>query len=256
LNLNKDQLRVEELTLSFGGVRALKGVSFSVKEAEIYSVIGPNGAGKTTLFNCICGIQSPDSGRIFFEGREITGLKPHKIASLGIARTFQNIELFSHMTTLQNLMLGRHMHMRGGLLSGVIFYSSSRKEEVENRYEVEKIIEFLELQPYREMIVSYLPYGIQKIIELGRALASESKLLALDEPTAGMNHEEKEELKHRLKIVRDKMGKTILLVEHDMDIVMGLSDRVCVLNYGEKLAEDTPEKVKSHPDVLKAYLGD
>jgi len=252
-------LEVKDLSISFGGLRALNRVSFSVEEGSIYSIIGPNGAGKTTIFNCISGLYRPDSGRIILQGKDITRLKPHEVARLGVARTFQNIELFSHMSTMDNLMLGRHIHMRTGVWSGAtMFWRRSRaaREEIAHRAAVEKVIDFLELQSARDKPVASLPYGIQKKVELARALAMEPKLLLLDEPSAGMNLEEKGDLIFWIKDVRDLLGTTILLVEHDMNMVMDISDRVLVLNYGSVIAEGPPDVVQNHPEVLKAYLGE
>ncbi len=252
-------LEVKDLSISFGGLRALNRVSFSVEERSIYSIIGPNGAGKTTIFNCISGLYRPDSGRIILQGKDITRLKPHEVARLGVARTFQNIELFSHMSTMDNLMLSRHIHMRTGVWSGAtMFWRGSRaaREEIGHRAAVEKVIDFLELQSARDKPVSSLPYGIQKKVELARALAMEPKLLLLDEPSAGMNLEEKGDLMFWIKDVRDLLGTTILLVEHDMNMVMDISDRVLVLNYGSVIAEGPPDVVQNHPEVLKAYLGE
>jgi branched-chain amino acid transport system ATP-binding protein len=252
-------LKVEDLSISFGGLKALSGVSFSVEKGEIYSVIGPNGAGKTTVFNCISGIYKPTGGKIFFRDRDITPFKPHQVAEAGIARTFQNIELFAHMTTMDNLMLGRHTKLKTGLWSGATFLtanSRAAREEIQNREKVEDIIDFLELQASRDQMVMNLPYGKQKLVELARALALEPELLLLDEPSAGMNLEEKEDLIFSIRDIRDDFGITVLLVEHDMNLVMGISDRVLALNYGMVLAEGAPQMIQKHPDVLKAYLGE
>ena len=252
-------LKIENMTISFGGIKALNGVSFEVKKGSIYSIIGPNGAGKTTIFNCMSGIYQPDSGRILFKGEEITSLKPFQIAKKGIARTFQNIELFSRMTTMDNLMLGRHIHMKTGLWGGTTFLSERSKaarEEIENRRKVEKIIDFLELQSARNQFVVNLPYGTRKLVELGRALALEPEVILLDEPSAGMNLEEKGDLMFWIQDLRDDLGITVLLVEHDMNLIMDISDRILVLNYGEKIAEGLPEEIQKHPEVLKAYLGE
>lgn len=252
-------LEIEKLTLSFGGVRALDRVSFSVEEGSIYSIIGPNGAGKTTIFNCLSGLYRPDEGRIALAGKTITGLKPHLIAKLGVARTFQNIELFSHMSTMDNLMLGRHVHMRTGVWAGVTMLwrgSRAAREEVSHRAYVEKVIDFLDLQSARNRPVASLPYGIQKRVELARALAMEPRLLLLDEPSAGMNLEEKGDLMFWIRDVRDLYGVTILLVEHDMNLIMDISDRILALNYGRVIAEGRPEEIQHHPEVLKAYLGE
>jgi len=238
---------------------AVDHVSFSVSKGFIFSIIGPNGAGKTTIFNCISGLYKPSSGSIIFQGEDITGLKPHRIATKGIARTFQNIELFSRMTTMENLMLGRHIHMKTGILSGATFFrrgSRAAKEEIRHREYVEKIIDLLDLQSARNQFVGSLPYGTQKLVELGRALALEPKLLLLDEPSAGMNSEEKQDLVFWIKDIQDELGVTILLIEHDMKMVMDISDRVLAINFGRPIIEGVPDVVQRHPDVLKAYLGE
>ncbi len=252
-------LKVEDLSISFGGLKALSGVSFSVEKGEIYSVIGPNGAGKTTVFNCISGIYKPNEGEIRFKDQDITPFKPHQVAQIGIARTFQNIELFSRMTTMDNLMLGRHTKIKTGLWAGATFLTSrsrAAREEIRQRERVEDIIDFLELQAARNQMVMNLPYGKQKLVELARALALEPEVLLLDEPSAGMNLEEKEDLIFSIRDIRDDYGITVLLVEHDMNLVMGISDRVLALNYGQVIAEGSPVDVQKHPEVLKAYLGD
>ncbi len=256
---NRDFLRVEGLTISFGGIRALSNIDFEVKKGEIYSIIGPNGAGKTTIFNCITGIYKPESGRIFFKGEEITGLRPWEIAKKGIARTFQNIELFSHMTTMDNLMLGRHIHMKTGVWKGATFltrHSKAAREEIWHRRKVEEIIDFLELQSVRNQFVINLPYGTRKLVELGRALALEPELILLDEPSAGMNMDEKGDLIFSIQDIIDEFGITIVLVEHDMNLVMDISHRVLVLNFGQKIVEGLPADIKRNPEVLKAYLGE
>jgi branched-chain amino acid transport system ATP-binding protein len=238
---------------------AVDRVSFEVNPGAIFSIIGPNGAGKTTIFNCISGLYKPGSGAILFKGEDITGLKPHKVAQKGIARTFQNIELFSWMTTMENLMLGRHTHMKTGVWSGATFFrrgSKAAREEIEHREKVEQIIDLLDLQAARDQFVRGLPYGTQKLIELGRALALEPELLLLDEPSAGMNSEEKQDLIFWIKDIQDELGVTILLIEHDMKVVMDISDRILAINFGKPIAEGTPEEVQKHPEVLKAYLGE
>lgn len=250
---------VENLRISFGGLLAIDGVSFDVEQGTIFSIIGPNGAGKTTIFNCISGLYVPDSGDIVFKGERITGLKPYKIAKKGIARTFQNIELFSKMSTMENLMLGRHVHMKTGVLTGATFYgrgAKAAKEEIEHRERVENIIDLLDLQSTRNKFVGALPYGTQKLIELARALALEPELLLLDEPSAGMNSEERQDLIFWIKDIQDELGVTILLIEHDMKMVMDISDRILAINFGRPIVEGPPSEVQEHPEVLKAYLGE
>jgi branched-chain amino acid transport system ATP-binding protein len=252
-------LKIEKLNVSFGGLLAVDDVSFSVDSGMIFSIIGPNGAGKTTIFNCISGIYSPDSGSIFFRGKQTVGLKPHQMAELGIARTFQNIELFSRMTAMENIMLGRHIHMKCGLLRGAFMFGRRSKaalEEMENRMIAEKIMDLLDLQSARDHFVGELPYGRQKLIELARALALGPKLLLLDEPSAGMNSEEKQDLIFWIKDIQEEMGISILLIEHDMKMIMDISDRVLAINFGRPIAEGAPLEVANHPDVLKAYLGE
>lgn len=252
-------LRVDQLTLRFGGLLALNRVSFEVKRGEICGIIGPNGSGKTTLFNCISGIYRPQAGTITFKGEIISTLNPHQIARHGIARTFQNIQLFSHMTVMDNLLLGRHIHMKTGIWSGATFMSRNSKaarEEIKNRRIAEQIIDFLELQSVRNQVVMRLPYGIQKRVELGRALALEPELLLLDEPSAGMNLEEKQDLMLWIQDIREDLRVTILLVEHDMKLVMDLSDKILALDHGEIIAKGLPQEVQNHPEVLKAYLGE
>lgn len=258
MSLKQDMsyLNVEDLSLSFGGLKALKGISFEVVEGELLSVIGPNGAGKTTVFNCISGIYRPDVGSINFSGKQIIGLKPDKVAALGIARTFQNIELFSHMTALDNLLLGRHLHIKYGLIRGALFSKSVVREEMFHRRKVEEVMDLLDLQFARDQLVVNLPYGIQKIVEIGRALAMEPRLLLLDEPFAGMNEEEKLDMVFRISDIRAEFGVTILLVEHDMRTVMNISDRVLAMNEGAVMVLGSPEEVRSHPEVLKAYMGE
>ncbi len=252
-------LQVDNLSLSFGGLNALDGVSFEMEKGAIYSIIGPNGAGKTTIFNCINGIYRPDSGSIIFKGKDLLKLRPDQIAKAGIARTFQNIELFSHMSTMDNLLLGRHCRMKTGVWSGATFFrgrSKAAREEIENREQVERIIDFLDLQSARDQFVINLPFGTQKLVELGRALALEPELLLLDEPSAGMNMEEKQDLIIWIRDIREDFGITIVLVEHDMSLIMDISDTILALNYGKKIAEGRPEQIQSHPEVLRAYLGE
>ncbi|MBC8180723.1 ABC transporter ATP-binding protein [candidate division KSB1 bacterium] len=254
-----DFFKIENLTVRFGGLVAVDDVSFTMEEGKIFSIIGPNGAGKTTIFNCINGIYKPSTGTIYFNGNKITGLKPHQIARRGIARTFQNIELFSHMTTMENLMLGRHVHMKSGVWSGAVLFSSKSRvarEEIQHRERVENIIDLLDLQSARDHFVGALPYGKQKLVELGRALALEPKLLLLDEPSAGMNSEEKGDLIFWINDIQEELGVTILMIEHDMKMVMDISDRIHAMNFGKTITEGKPAEVASHPEVLKAYLGE
>jgi branched-chain amino acid transport system ATP-binding protein len=254
-----DHFRVENLSISFGGLKAVNNVSFSVERNSIFSIIGPNGSGKTTIFNMISGIYKPGQGRIICDGENMVGLKPDRIARKGIARTFQNIELFSNATVMDNLMLGRHIHMKTGVFAGAFMWgrrSSAAREEVKNREIVERIIDFLDLQSVRNSFVANLPYGKRKLVELGRALALEPKVLLLDEPSAGMNTEEKEDLNIWIKDIQEDYKVTILLIEHDMNMIMGISDRIFAVNQGEKIIEGTPKEVQSHPEVIKAYLGE
>jgi len=249
---NDNFFSIENLTITFGGLVAVDRVSINVKPGSIFSIIGPNGAGKTTIFNCISGLYKPDSGAIYFRGEDIIGLKPHRIAQKGISRTFQNIELFSRMTVMENLMLGRHIHMKTGIWTGATFFrrgSSAAKDEIKHRERVEHIIDLLDLQAARNQFVGGLPYGTQKLVELGRALALEPKLLLLDEPSAGMNSEEKQDLIFWVKDIQDEL-------EHDMKMVMDISDRILAINFGKPIMEGNPEEVQKHPEVLKAYLGE
>jgi branched-chain amino acid transport system ATP-binding protein len=250
---------IDRLSVSFGGLTAVDKVSLSVQHGTIFSIIGPNGAGKTTIFNCINGLYKPKAGQIIFKGEDITNLKPHRIAQRGIARTFQNIELFSRMTTMENLMLGRHIHMKTGVWSGSTFFrrgSKAAQEEIRHRWRVERLIDLLDLQAARNQFVGSLPYGMQKLVELGRALALEPELLLLDEPSAGMNSEERQDLIFWIKDIQDELGVTILLIEHDMEMVMDISDRILVINFGKPITEGSSEAVQQHPEVLKAYLGE
>jgi branched-chain amino acid transport system ATP-binding protein len=248
-------LEAEEISLSFGGVNALLSVGFKVLRGEIYSIIGPNGAGKSSMFNVVSGLYRPQRGRILYKGRDITNLAPHKRALLGIARSFQNVELFKGMTVIDNLMLGRHIHMRTGLLSGALFFGKAQKEELHHRAVVEDIIDFLEIEHIRKKPVGTLSYGLQKRLELGRALALEPEILLLDEPMAGMNLEETEDMARFILDINQERDTTVLLIEHDMGVVMDISDRVTVLNFGELLASGTPQEVQENPAVISAYLG-
>jgi len=247
--------RAENLAIQFGGLRAVDGVSFEVREGEVYSIIGPNGAGKTTVFNLISRIYDPSAGRMVFQERDITGVPPHRIAGLGIARTFQNIELFQNSTVLQNLLLGRHEHRRSNLFSEMLFLPHVRRMEVAHREKVEEVIEFLGLQHHRESRVSGLPYGIAKVVELGRALCTEPKLLLLDEPSSGLNPEESEDMAFWIEDIQKDLGITVLMVEHNMNLVAEGSDRVLAMNDGRTIAQGSPQEVQRNDDVIRAYLG-
>jgi len=248
-------LEADNLAINFGGITALAGVSFEVRAGEVLTIIGPNGAGKTTIFNLVSRIYDPTRGRLSFCGEDITRVPPHEIARRGIARTFQNIELFEHATVLQNLLLGRHTHKRSRFVEELLFLPRVRALELEHRGAVEKVIDFLDLQPYRDSLIVNLPYGVRKVVEMARALCTQPKLLLLDEPSSGLSVEETEEMAFWIQDIRTLLGITVLMVEHDMSLVSAVSDRVVALNYGLVIAAGTPRDVQAHPDVVKAYLG-
>lgn len=252
----KAELEIRNLSLNFGGIKAISDFDLSVHTGELVAVIGPNGAGKTSLLNCITGFYRPQKGSIVFNNQDITYMPTHHLTSVGIGRTFQNIELFPGMTVLSNMLLARHNHCRYNFISACLFSSSVRSEEIRHRRVLEELIDFLEMQAIRKKKVGSLPYGLMKRVELGRALALEPALLVLDEPFAGMNLEEKEDMVRFLSEMNQSWGQTMILVEHDMSIVMSISQRIAVLNFGEKLAEGTPEEIRNHPAVIKAYLGE
>lgn len=249
-------LEIKDITLRFGGVTALNQVTYEVKEGEIFSLIGPNGAGKTSMLNCISGLYRPTSGAICYKGEDITQLKPHKRAGMGIARAFQNIELFPHLSVLDNLMLGRHARMKTGLLSGGFYWGKAQKEEIEHREKVEEVIDFLEIEDIRNTPVGRLSYGLQKRVEVGRALALEPEVLLLDEPMAGMNSEEKEDMARYIIDIHAEKQTTIILIEHDMRVVMDLSDHIAVLDFGKLIGYGTPKEIQNNQQVINAYLGE
>ncbi|MDP3891076.1 ABC transporter ATP-binding protein [Nocardioides sp.] len=251
-----DVARLTDVHLAFKGVKAVNGVSFEVHPGELFSIIGPNGAGKTSLFNVLSGVYRPQQGSVEFLGESILGRKPYDIAAMGMARTFQNIALFEHLTVLDNLMLGRHQHIRYGALAAFVWRGKARSEEIAHRRHVEEIVDFLELEQWRQLPVGLLPYGVQKRVELGRALAMEPKLLLLDEPVAGMNLEETEDTARYILDIRDELDVPIIMVEHDMGLVMDLADRVLVVDFGTPITTGTPDEVQRHPDVVRAYLGE
>ena len=247
---------VKNITVAFGGVKALNDVSFGVDKGEIFTIIGPNGAGKSTLFNVISRIYEPSKGEIYFENQNISKTKPHNISKLGIARTFQNLELFENATVLQNLLLGRHIYKRTNILSEVFFTPSARKQEHEYRLKVEEVIDFLDLQHYRDTLINGLPYGVRKNVELARALCTDPKLLLLDEPSSGLTNEETIDLGFWIKDIQSLLGITIIMIEHDMSFVNKVSDRILALNYGKILASGLPEEIKNNTDVKQAYMGE
>ena len=248
-------LDVQNISLSFGGVRALTDISFNVREHEVRAIIGPNGAGKSSMLNCINGVYQPQQGSITFRGRQFRHMNSRQVAEMGVARTFQNLALFKGMSVLDNIMTGRTLKMKSGLLAQALRWGPAEREELAHREFVERIIDFLEIQLHRKTPVGRLPYGLQKRVDLGRALAMEPQVLLLDEPMAGMNVEEKQDMSRFILDVNDEFGTTIVLIEHDMAVVMDICDRVVVLDYGKKIGDGTPNEVRSNPDVIRAYLG-
>jgi len=249
-------LTFTDVRLAFAGVTAVDGITFEVGSSELFAIIGPNGAGKTSIFNVLSGIYRPQRGTVQFAGQDLVGRRPHKVAAMGMARTFQNIELFANLTVLDNLMLGRHNHIGYGTVSALAWLGRARGQELAHREVVEDIVDFLELEQWREHPVGLLPYGVQKRVELGRALAMEPKLLLLDEPVAGMNLEETEDMARFILDIRDELDVPMIMVEHDMGLVMSLADRVMAVDFGRAIATGTPAEVSSHPDVIRAYLGE
>ena len=259
LEAGQVQLKIEDIQLDFGGVTALIGVGLEVRQSEIYAIIGPNGAGKTSLLNCISGLYHPQKGHIFYKNgsqHDLTRMRPDQIAHLGIARSFQNIELFKHMTVLDNLLSGCHIHMKSNLFSSMVYWGAAQREQIQFRRFVEDIIDLLEIEAIRGQTVGSLAYGLQKRVELGRALALRPSILLLDEPMAGMNSEEKEDMARFILDINEEHGVTVILIEHDMGVVMDISDRIAVLNFGQKIGEGTPEEVSANPHVVEAYLGE
>ena len=248
-------LIAENLSLQFGGLKAVDKVNFAVEKGEIFTIIGPNGAGKTSIFNLISRLYNPTSGRLFFDGEEFTGAPAHRIAKLGIARTFQNIELFDNATVLNTLLVRRRCHATTNLVQEILFLPAVRRAELAHRHKVEQVIELLDLEAYRDKLISGLPYGVRKVIELARALCSEPKLILLDEPSSGLNVEETDDMSYWIRDIRNELGITVLMVEHDMSLVSRVSDRVLAVNYGRELATGTPAEVQNHPEVIAAYLG-
>ncbi|MGA9868904.1 MAG: ABC transporter ATP-binding protein [Acetobacteraceae bacterium] len=247
--------KADDLSVQFGGIRAVDSVSFEVRAGEVFSIIGPNGAGKTTIFNLISRIYQPTSGKLTLDGRDITSVPAHRVAGLGIARTFQNIELFQNASVLQNLLIGCHCHVKAGILSQICFLPSAKRDELVHRERAEDVIAFLGLQRYRHTLIGSLPYGVRKVVELGRALCTEPKLLLLDEPSSGLNVEETEGMGYWIEDIKQDLGITVIMVEHDMSLVSAVSDRVLALNYGRVMALGTPREVQTHPDVVRAYIG-
>lgn len=248
-------LRVQEINLVFGGIQALNNISFDVQTGDIYSIIGPNGAGKTSLLNCINNFYHPERGKIIFNGQNLTRLPPYKIAKLGVARTFQNTALYTGLSTLDNLMAARHIHMHSGMLKSILYWGPAQREDLKHRKVVEEIIDFLEIAHIRKSIVGALPHGLRKRVELGRALALEPELLLLDEPMTGMNQEEKEDMARFILDINERQGTTILLIEHDMGVVMDIVDQIIVLDFGVKIAEGIPDEIRHNEAVINAYLG-